>query len=94
MLIENHIECVCKFYNLKKEELLARKRTKEIAQARQIAMFLMTELLSMPLDAIGSIFGKDHSTVIYARNKISDDMAVNKKLSIEINDMKQMLKGK
>lgn len=88
------IECVCKFYNLKKEELLARKRTKEIAQARQIAMFLMTELLSMPLDAIGSIFGKDHSTVIYARNKISDDMAVNKKLSIEINDMKQMLKGK
>ena len=88
------IDCVCKFYNLKKEELLARKRTKEIAQARQIAMFLMTELLSMPLDAIGSIFGKDHSTVIYARNKISDDMAVNKKLSIEINDMKQMLKGK
>lgn len=88
------IECVCKFYNLKKEELLARKRTKEIAQARQIAMFLMTELLSMPLDAIGSIFGKDHSTVIYARNKISDDMNQNKKLSIEINDMKQMLKGK
>lgn len=88
------IDCVCKFYNLKKEELLARKRTKDIAQARQIAMFLMTELLSMPLDAIGSIFGKDHSTVIYARNKISDDMAENKKLSIEINDMKQMLKGK
>ncbi len=88
------IDCVCKFYNLKKEELLARKRTKEIAQARQIAMYLMTELLSMPLDAIGSIFGKDHSTVIYARNKISDDMADNKKLSIEINDMKQMLKGK
>lgn len=88
------IDCVCKFYNLKKEELLARKRTKEIAQARQIAMFLMTELLSMPLDAIGSIFGKDHSTVIYARNKISDDIAANKKLGIEINDMKQMLKGK
>ena len=88
------IDVVCKFYNLKKEELLARKRTKEIAQARQISMFIMTELLSMPLDAIGSIFGKNHATVIYARDKIKEDMSKSKKLAIEINDMKQMLKGK
>ena len=88
------IDVVCKFYNLKKEELLARKRTKEVAQARQVAMFLITELLSMPLAAIGNIFGKDHATVIYAKSKISEDMGKNKKLAIEINDMKQMLKGK
>lgn len=88
------IDCVCKFYNLKKEELLARKRTKEIAQARQIAMYLITELLSMPLAAIGNIFGKDHTTVIYAKSKISEDMVKNKRLAVEINDMKQMLKGK
>lgn len=88
------IEVVCKFYNLKKEEILARKRTKEIAQARQVAMFLITELLSMPLEAIGNIFGKDHATVIYAKSKISDEMTKNKKLAVEINDMKQMLKGK
>lgn len=88
------IDCVCKFYGLKKEDLLARKRTKEIAQARQIAMYLITELLSMPLAAIGNIFGKDHATVIYAKTKITEDMAKNKKLAVEINDLEQMLKGK
>lgn len=91
---DNCIDCVCKFYNLKKEELLARKRTKEIAQARQIAMYLISELVSLPLATIGNIFGKDHATVIYAKNKISEDMKTSKKLAVEINDMKQMIKGK
>lgn len=88
------IEIVCKFYGLKKEEILSRKRTKNIAEARQIAMYLITEYINLPLDAIGSIFGKDHSTVIYAKNKIADDMKHSKKLEIQINDMKQMIEGK
>ena len=87
------IECVCKFYNLKKEEILARKRTKEIAEARQVAMYLISEMLSMPLKAVGNIFGKDHTTVIYAKTQITEEMKKNKKLAVEINDMKQMLKG-
>ena len=88
------IDCVCKFYNLKKDELLGRKRTKEIALARQIAMYLITEMLSMPQEAIGRIFNKDHSTVIYAKKQIADECKKNRKLAVEINDMKQMLSGK
>lgn len=88
------LDSVCKFYNIKKEELLARKRTKEIAQARQVAMYLISDMLSMPLAAIGNIFGKDHATVIYAKSKISEDMQKNKKFATEINDLKQMVKGK
>jgi chromosomal replication initiator protein len=85
---------VCKFYGLKKEEILSRKRTKNIAEARQVAMYLITEYINLPLDNIGSIFGKDHSTVIYAKNKIADDIKKSKKLEIQINDMKQMIEGK
>ena len=88
------IDIVCKFYNVKKEELLARKRTKTIAEARQIAMYLITEFMSLPLEAVGNIFGKDHATVIYAKNKISDDMKKSKRLEIQINDLKQMIEGK
>ena len=88
------LDCVCKFYSIKKDELLARKRTKEVAMARQVAMYLISDLIPMPLASIGNIFGKDHATVIYAKNKISEDMAKSKKLAIEINDMKQMIKGK
>lgn len=88
------IDIVCKFYNVKKEELLARKRTKTIAEARQIAMYLITEFMSLPLEAVGNIFGKDHATVIYAKNKISDDMKKSKRLEVQINDLKQMIEGK
>ena len=88
------IDIVCKFYNVKKEELLARKRTKNIAEARQIAMYLITEFINIPLEAVGNIFGKDHATVIYAKNKVADDIKASKKLEIQINDLKQMIEGK
>ena len=88
------IDIVCRFYNIKKEDVLARKRTKNIAEARQIAMYLITEYISMPLESVGNIFGKDHATVIYAKNKIVEDMKKSKKLEIQINDLKQMIEGK
>ena len=88
------IDIVCKFYNIKKEEVLARKRTKQIAEARQIAMYLITEFINIPLESVGNIFGKDHATVIYAKNKIQDDMKKSKKLEVQINDLKKMIEGK
>ena len=88
------VEIVCKFYGVKKEELLARKRTKNIAEARQIAMYLITEYLNIPLESVGNIFGKDHSTVIYAKNKVAEDIKKYKKLEVQINDLKQMIEGK
>ncbi len=88
------IEIVCKFYNVKKEELLAKKRTKSIAEARQIAMYLITEFLNIPQTSVGNIFGKDHTTVIYAKNKVAEDIKKSKKLEVQINDLKQMIEGK
>lgn len=88
------IDIVCKFYNVKKEDILARKRTKQIAEARQIAMYLITEFISIPLESVGNIFGKDHATVIYAKNKVQDDIKKSKKLEVQINDLKQMIEGK
>jgi len=88
------IDIVCKFYGVKKEDLLARKRTKNIAEARQIAMYLVTEYLSIPLEAVGDIFGKNHATVIYAKNKVAEDIKQFKKLEVQINDLRQMIEGK
>ncbi len=88
------IEVVCKFFNIKKEYMLARKRTKNIAEARQIAMYLISDMINIPLEAVGNIFGKDHSTVIYAKNKVLEDMAKSKKLEVQINDIRQMIEGK
>lgn len=88
------IDGVCKFYNINKDDILARKRTKEIALARQVAMYLISDMLSMPYASIGNIFGKDHATAIYAKNKVTEDMQKNKKFATDVNDIKQMVKGK
>ena len=88
------LDSVCKYYNISKEELLSRKRTKEIALARQVAMYLIADLMPIPLASIGDIFGKDHATVIYAKTKIAEDMQKNKKFAVEINDIRSMVKGK
>ena len=79
---------------MKKEEIVARNRKKNIAEARQIAMYLCTEYLNIPQEAIGNMFGKDHATVIYAKNKVIEEMKSSKKLEIQINDLKQMIEGK
>ena len=88
------IDTVCKFYGIKKEEIVARNRKKNIAEARQVAMYLCTELLNIPLETIGNMFGKDHATVLYAKSKIIEDIKKSKKLEIQINDIKQMIEGK
>jgi len=50
-------------YGITKEELTSKKRTKEVAQARHIAIHLIREITEMSLPNIGKIFDRDHSTV-------------------------------
>jgi chromosomal replication initiator protein len=56
--------------------LVSKKRTKELTVPRQIAMYLIRELLDLSLVEIGALFGgRDHSTVIHAVNKVEEDLA-------------------
>ena len=60
------IRIVADHFNLRVEDLTGRKRTKEIANARQIAMYLLREENDLSLPAIGEhLGGRDHSTVRY-----------------------------
>ena len=66
-----------------------KKRSNKIAYPRQIGMYLSNVLTDETLQRIGQEFGgRDHSTVIYACDKIADDIKVNKKLEGEINEIK------
>ena len=49
-------------------------------------------MMSLPLVTIGQkLGGRDHATVIYARDKIAEQMKTDRKLATEINDIKNML---
>ena len=88
---EDIINCVCNFYKVDKKELLSKKKTKEIALARQVSMYLVLDMMSLPQLTVGKIFGRDHATVIYTRDKISEQMETDSKLSVEISDIKKKI---
>ena len=47
--------------------------------------------MALPQVKVGEFFGKDHTTVIYARDKINEQMKTDNKLAVEVNDIKKML---
>jgi chromosomal replication initiator protein len=60
-------KAVCEHFGIKLQDLRSKKRTRELATARQIAMYLCKLLTGLSLAEIGTALGgKDHATVIYA----------------------------
>lgn len=87
---------VGEFYNLKIEDFKARRRTKQVAFPRQVAMYLARELTDHSLPKIGSEFGgRDHSTVIHAHEKImsqlSEDVELSKVIKLITEKIKNIL---
>ena len=86
------ITIVADFYDLKEKDLFISTRKKEIVKPRQIAMYLLRDILKCSFPYIGRKFqGKDHTTTIYACSKISKEMKENETLNEEINLIKQRL---
>jgi chromosomal replication initiator protein len=69
------VRIVADHFGLRTEDLTGRKRTKEIANARQIAMYLLREENDLSLPAIGDqLGGRDHSTVRYGVERVAEDL--------------------
>lgn len=66
-------KAVSKYFNISVDALISKKRTKDLALYRQIAMYFARELTSTSLPRIGASFGgRDHTTVMYACDKIKE----------------------
>ena len=64
------ISQVCKFYSVDENVLRGTLKNKGVAEARQMAMYLIRKLTNLSLPDIGKEFAKDHSTVLYAIRKV------------------------
>lgn len=88
-------ESVANYYNLRVEDLKSQRRTRNIAYPRQIAMYLSRKLTDMSLPKIGEEFGgRDHTTVIHAYEKISENLKTDEGLQSVINDITKKLTQK
>lgn len=83
-------DIVAGHFKLKLEDLSAKKRTRNVAFPRQIAMYLCRELTETSLPKIGELFGgRDHTTVIHAHDKINRERQADAKLN---NTIKELIK--
>ncbi len=86
------IQVVSNLYDLTEKDLLSTARRKEIVKPRQVAMYLLREELKESYPAIGRRFGgKDHTTVIYAREKIAKELKSDDNLLTELDLIRQRL---
>lgn len=84
---------VAKYFHLTFDEIVGRTRTKNVALSRQIAMYLAREMTSMSLVDIGEVFGgRDHTTVMHAYTRISDEMKQKQEIYNYVIDLTVRLK--
>ena len=92
--VENIQKTVAEFYNIKVADMYSKRRPANIARPRQIAMYLAKELTQKSLPDIGELFGgRDHTTVLHAVRKISQERASNPECNHELHVLEQTLKG-
>ena len=91
--IENIQKVICKHFNLKLGELKSKKRTRNIALPRQMAMYLCRKHTSTSFPTIGDKFGgRDHSTVIHASKSIEEKIKEDPYVQATIGILTKSLK--
>jgi chromosomal replication initiator protein len=87
-------EAVARHYSISLDELVGEKRTKRVVMPRQVAMYLCRELTDSSLPAIGRAFGgRDHTTVLYAVQKVTKQMAEGGDLYQAVQTLTSSLTG-
>lgn len=86
------ISTVCNFFNIKSQDLLGKKKSREFTEPRQICTYLICELMELPLVNVGrAMGGRDHTTVIHSRDKIAQLIKNNDIIAKKVNDIKNMI---
>lgn len=86
------IDMVVSYFNVSKRDLLSSKRSKNVTEPRQIAMYLCREVLNLPFKKIGEEFGgKDHTTVMHACTKIESVIKDNDPLVDDIENIRKRI---
>ena len=90
--IELITKIVCEFFNIEENKMREKNRRKEIALARQIAMYLSKHLTKSSLKTIGLHFGgRDHSTVIHAQSCIERLIIVDPKVKETVDALRNKI---
>jgi chromosomal replication initiator protein len=86
------IEAVCRYYEVRREDLSNRRRNREVVIPRQVAMYLLREDANLSLSEIGQqLGGRDHTTVLHACTKVAAQIEEDEQLRRELLAIREAL---
>ena len=68
---------VCKYFKISVEDINSKKKSNSIAWPRQVAMYIASELTTLPVTEIGREFNRDHTTILHAKQKVKEEIENN-----------------
>ncbi len=91
--IDRILEKVAKKYGITVEDIKGTKRTKEIAYARHISIYLIRKLTDLSLPQIGKYMKRDHSTVISSLKTVEKELGANTQTDADVSELIKEIKG-
>ena len=88
------VEETAKYYTMEPRQILGTSRTKDVVQARQVAIYLIRSITNLSLPEIGKVFGKDHTTIMHSLSKIETQIKTNRDLTEIIRDIKSNINSR
>jgi chromosomal replication initiator protein len=89
------LDAVASAFGITRERILSRDRTQEVALPRQVAMYLLREEANVSLPQIGeALGGRDHTTVMYACDKVRDLIERDDHLRRRVLQIREQLFGR
>jgi chromosomal replication initiator protein len=88
-----HIISVCaKYFNIKTGDLCGKSRKKDLVTARHITAYLLLTEINLPLEEVGRLLGgRDHTSIMHARDKVHTDISTNSQTKTLVHQIKTQL---
>ena len=91
--VDKIFTAVFKKYNVRRDDLVGTRRTKDVAAARHITIYLIRRVTDMSFPNIGKIFSRDHSTIMSSIDTVERKLHSDTVFSVEINELIKEVSG-
>ena len=93
--IDHIVKVVCEYFDIEMDTFNSSKRTRDVAQARQVAMYLAKQHTKAPLTVIGSsIGGRNHATVLHSCKAVADMIDTDKQFKAQMEEIEKLVLSK
>ncbi|MCL2107342.1 MAG: chromosomal replication initiator protein DnaA [Oscillospiraceae bacterium] len=91
VIIEQIIEETARAFGLTGADLRSKRRSADVSHARQVSMYIISQMTGQPTKAIGNEFNRDHSTVVYGLREMREEINRDPGLRKRVNEITKVV---